>query len=34
MPLDLSEGQKELLEQWSYLTDKQKKILYELIKNI
>ena len=34
IPLDLTDEQKELLEHWSYLPDKQKKILYELIKNI
>jgi len=34
VPIDLTNGQKELLEQWGYLSDKQKKIIYELIKNI
>jgi len=34
VPLDLTKQQKELLENWSYLSDKQKKVIYELIKNI
>ncbi|MDD5016881.1 MAG: helix-turn-helix transcriptional regulator [Eubacteriales bacterium] len=34
VPLDLTDKQKELLEQWGYLSDKQKKAVYELIKNM
>lgn len=34
MPLDLTDEQKDMLEKWGYLSDKQKKIIYELIKNM
>lgn len=34
VPIDLTDEQKKLLEQWDYLTDKQKKVVYELIKNM
>ena len=34
VPLDLTDEQKGLLEQWAYLSDKQKKAVYELIKNM
>lgn len=34
VPLDLTDAQKELLEHWSCLTDKQKKAVCELIKNM
>ena len=34
VPLDLTNDQKEMLERWSYLSDKQKKIIYELIKTL
>ena len=34
VPLDLTDEQKDLLEHWGYLSDKQKKAVYELIKNM